>query len=106
VQVALPDNLVLVGEAVASFNPVYGQGMTVSILEAMELDKILMKCRHLEDMAGLSQVAFGCRLPVPSSICAMDYLLKLSIRGNVSMHEGFSQEDTRHHQRRLESVNY
>ena len=60
VQVALPDNIVLVGEAVASFNPVYGQGMTVSILEAMELDKFLMKHRLLGDLSGLSQVVLGC----------------------------------------------
>ena len=55
-QVTLPDNLVLVGEAVASFNPVYGQGMTVSILEAMELDKLLTECRPVENLSGLSQV--------------------------------------------------
>jgi flavin-dependent dehydrogenase len=56
VQVDLPDNLVLIGEAVASFNPVYGQGMTVSILEAMELEKCLLESRTTGHLSGLSQV--------------------------------------------------
>jgi 2-polyprenyl-6-methoxyphenol hydroxylase-like FAD-dependent oxidoreductase len=36
-----PDNLFLVGDSVCSFNPVYGQGMTMAALEAMTLRKHL-----------------------------------------------------------------
>lgn len=36
-----PDRLVALGDAVCGFNPVYGQGMTVSAMAAVELGKML-----------------------------------------------------------------
>lgn len=36
-----PDSFVVLGDAVAAFNPVYGQGMTVAALGARELDRQL-----------------------------------------------------------------
>jgi flavin-dependent dehydrogenase len=36
-----PEGYLVLGDAVSSFNPVYGQGMSVAVLEALELDKAL-----------------------------------------------------------------
>ena len=34
---SLPDGLLIIGDAVASFNPIYGQGMTASLLQSLQL---------------------------------------------------------------------
>ncbi len=41
----LPDGFVLIGDAVCAFNPVFGQGMTVSAMEALLLDGELERGR-------------------------------------------------------------
>ena len=50
----LPRRLVMLGDAVCSFNPVYAQGMTVCALEAIALSQRLRKCdqRQLDTAVG------------------------------------------------------
>ena len=43
-----PEGFLVLGDAICSFNPVYGQGMTAALLESVELDKALQEgSRHL-----------------------------------------------------------
>lgn len=53
----LHENFVAYGDSVSSFNPFYGQGITVSCREAVTLDESLKECiRRNNDLSGFSTV--------------------------------------------------
>ncbi len=50
-----PENFVTYGDSVSSFNPFYGQGITVACIEAVTLDKVLRKHKKRnKDLLGYS----------------------------------------------------
>ena len=49
----LPDNLLLLGDSVCAFNPVYGQGMTIAALGAQALQQTL--CEQNGDLTGVAR---------------------------------------------------
>ena len=60
-----PDGLVVLGDAIASFNPIYGQGMSVATLEALALHHALgsggseeLASRYFERAAEVIDVAW------------------------------------------------
>lgn len=46
-----PKNYLVLGDAISSFNPTYGQGMTSAALQTFELGKLLEKGRMPQDLA-------------------------------------------------------
>jgi hypothetical protein len=63
-----PDGLVVLGDAVCTLNPIYGQGMTVAALEAAALHRHLANGRpfrpraYLRDLGRISGVAWSMAL--------------------------------------------
>jgi 2-polyprenyl-6-methoxyphenol hydroxylase-like FAD-dependent oxidoreductase len=54
-----PERFVVAGDAVTSFNPIYGQGMTMAALDAAILGDIVAEAETLDGVAGAAQQAFG-----------------------------------------------
>jgi hypothetical protein len=54
-----PQGYLVVGDAMCSFNPIYGQGMTVSAIEAEILDRCLARMRSRNTTSELAGEYFG-----------------------------------------------
>lgn len=54
-----PENFVVVGDAVTSFNPIYGQGMTMAALGATVLGDAVAEARSLDGVAAVVQARLG-----------------------------------------------
>jgi 2-polyprenyl-6-methoxyphenol hydroxylase-like FAD-dependent oxidoreductase len=71
-----PDGLIPIGDAVCSFNPLYGQGMTVSVLEAAALRRCLAGGTHR-----LARRFFAAAAP------AIDHAWEMAIGGDLALPE-------------------
>lgn len=65
-----PKGLLVVGDALCSFNPIYGQGMSVAALEAMELHKCLAEIRDDRTLAATFFRRAAKVVDIPWSIAA------------------------------------
>jgi 2-polyprenyl-6-methoxyphenol hydroxylase-like FAD-dependent oxidoreductase len=71
-----PDGLIPIGDAVCSFNPLYGQGITVSVLEAAALRRCLARGTHR-----LARRFFAAAAP------AIDHAWEMAIGGDLALPE-------------------
>jgi len=60
-KIRTPSNFVVVGDAFAKFNPIYGQGMGCAALCAVTLDAVLRKTETLDDFSTLYHKKMGIR---------------------------------------------
>lgn len=70
-----PRGLLPIADAVCRFNPAYGQGMTVSAMEAVLLDKLLSEAAGADPLSGLARSYFAeiqDLIRAPWSVASLD----------------------------------
>ncbi len=75
-----PEGYVVLGDALCSFNPVYGQGMTVAALQADALDRTL-RSREDDGVAVQAQRAIARAVDVPWELATSEDLRYPQVRG-------------------------
>ena len=64
-----PERLLVIGDAICSFNPIYGQGMTVAAMEAIQLDRLLRgRAGNLDKLARVFFKKAGKIIDIPWQI--------------------------------------
>ncbi|WTW92293.1 FAD-dependent oxidoreductase [Streptomycetaceae bacterium NBC_01309] len=65
-----PDNLVVLGDAMAAFNPIYGHGMSSAARGAVSLDRTLRRHLGTPEMAGIAMRAIAKAIDDPWILAA------------------------------------
>lgn len=64
----LPEGLVVLADSLCSFNPSYGQGMTIAAMEVVALDKLLVQHTAKRAAAARSKDGYPCS---PGWLCGL-----------------------------------
>jgi len=89
---ALPESLIVLGDAMCSFNPVYAQGMSVSALEAVALDRCLTDQSSARSSFSLSRTFHRAAARIisnPWRVTAGEDLRYPATRGERPLSSGF-----------------
>ena len=68
-EITMPDGLVVLGDAICSLNPTYGQGMTAAVIEATQLGQLLTERAAA---AGFTQHVAAVAAAAPASAVSAD----------------------------------
>jgi 2-polyprenyl-6-methoxyphenol hydroxylase-like FAD-dependent oxidoreductase len=84
---SFPQRYLVLGDALCSFNPVYGQGMSVAVLEALELEACLSDPRPLVDIG---------RRMARSTAKIIERAWRLAVSGDLAFPEVIGQRPFGH----------
>jgi 2-polyprenyl-6-methoxyphenol hydroxylase-like FAD-dependent oxidoreductase len=98
-RICMPDDLIVLGDAACSFNPIYGQGMTVAALEALALRACLARQVRLQgsNLTGFTarfQKALASVVRVPWMFATCEDLRYAAVEGHRPFGVGMLQRYT------------